>query len=131
MKALYSQIIATTDPEEHARIILARVADSVDEALTPDDRGNVNVRAVSPLLSKLTEAAGSWREARAAKSARVDLSADPRTLALRCVRPEAVRRALLTLGAGTVEADSVIVPLEALIARIRDRETGEGAPWPD
>jgi hypothetical protein len=131
VRGLYSQLIATTDPEEHARIVLARVADAVDEALTPDAKGMTNVRAVSPLLGKLSEAAEAWRAAAEAKSGRVDLTADPRSLALRCLQPEAVRRALLAIGAGAAEADSVLAPLEALLARVRDRERGEGAPWPD
>lgn len=124
--SLYSQIVATTDPVEHSRVILREVCDALETTLS---EGGSSTRAASPLIGKVTDAIDRWREARTAADGRVELDADARTLALRVTDPARVRRALLVVGAGAAEVESVCGPLEALLARVKDREVREGAPF--
>jgi len=124
--SLYGQIVATTDPVEHSRIILREVCDALETALSD---GGSATRAASPLIAKVTEAIDRWRVARMSADGRVELDADARTLALRIVQPDRIRRALLVAGAGAAESESVCVPLESLLSRVQARETQEGAPF--
>lgn len=132
-RSLYLELVSTTDAEEHARILLRRIADSVDTLLDDDDGDTrsaaAGVRAVSPLLGKLTDAISTWRDAKVAADGRVSLDVDARTAALQLLDPDRVRRWLLIVGAGNAEADAVVVPLSALLERVRAREVAAGAPF--